>query len=92
MQIAMGTDSGVTPHGRNLRELALMADAGGMAPLAVLEATTRSAARLLGVDDTLGTIEPGKIADLVVVRGDATDLAGLPGRVEAVYQAGDLVP
>ena len=91
VRIAMGTDSGVTPHGRNLRELALMADAGGMAPLAVLEATTRSAARLLGVDETLGTIEPGKVADLVVVRGDATDLAGLPGAIEAVYQAGDLV-
>ena len=49
----------MTPHGRNLRELALMAGLG-MAPAAVLEATTRSAAQLLGVDDELGTIEPGK--------------------------------
>lgn len=90
VRIAMGTDTGVTPHGRNLRELALMAQ-HGMAPLAVLEATTRSAAQLLGVDAELGTVEPGKLADLVVVRGDVTDLAGLPDRIEAVYQAGSRV-
>ena len=50
VRIAMGTDSGVTPHGRNLRELVLMAELG-MPPAAVLEATTRSAAQLLGVAD-----------------------------------------
>jgi imidazolonepropionase-like amidohydrolase len=87
VRIAMGTDSGVTPHGRNLRELALMVD-GGMTPLAALEATTRSAAQLLGVDDRLGTIEAGKIADLVVVSGAATDIATLPDRVEQVWKAG----
>ncbi len=53
VRIAMGTDSGVCPHGQNLRELVLMAGLG-MPPAAVLEATTRSAARLLGVDDELG--------------------------------------
>ena len=87
VRIAMGTDSGVTPHGRNLRELALMVE-GGMTPLAALEATTRSAAQLLGVDDRLGTVESGKIADLVVVSGDATDVATLPDRVEQVWKAG----
>jgi imidazolonepropionase-like amidohydrolase len=87
VRIAMGTDSGVTPHGRNLRELALMADLG-MTPGAVLEATTRSAARLLGVDDRLGTIEPGKVADLVVVDGDAFAFDTLPSRIEAVWLGG----
>jgi imidazolonepropionase-like amidohydrolase len=87
VRIAMGTDTGVTPHGRNLRELGLMA-AHGMAPLAVLEATTRSAAQLLGVDERLGTVEPGKLADLTVVRGDVTDLQALPDRIDAVYQGG----
>jgi imidazolonepropionase-like amidohydrolase len=87
VRIAMGTDTGVTPHGRNLRELGLMAK-HGMSPLAVLEATTRSAARLLGVDERLGTIEPGKLADLTVVRGDVTDLEGLPGSIDGVWQAG----
>ena len=87
VRIAMGTDSGVTPHGRNLRELALMAD-GGMRPAAVLEATTRSAAQLLGVDGERGTIESGKLADLVVVSGDPYDFTDLGDRVESVWKAG----
>jgi len=87
VRIAMGTDSGVTPHGRNLRELALMVD-GGMSPAAALEATTRSAAQLLGVDGELGTIEQGKIADLVVVTGDPYDVRTLPDRIESVWKAG----
>ncbi len=87
VRIAMGTDSGVTPHGQNLRELGLMVD-GGMTPAAVLEATTRSAAELLGVDADLGTIEEGKLADLIVVTGDPLDVATLPDRIESVWKAG----
>jgi imidazolonepropionase-like amidohydrolase len=87
VRIAMGTDSGVTPHGRNLRELALMAE-GGMSPGAVLEATTRSAAQLLGVDGERGTIETGKLADLVVVAGDPYDFRDFDDRVESVWKAG----
>jgi imidazolonepropionase-like amidohydrolase len=90
VRIAMGTDSGVTPHGKNLRELPLMAE-GGMSPAQVLVATTSSAAELMRVDDELGTIEPGKRADLVVVRGGAYELATLADRVEAVYQDGQRV-
>jgi imidazolonepropionase-like amidohydrolase len=87
VRIAMGTDSGVTAHGQNLRELQLMAE-GGMTPPAVLEATTRSAAQLLGVDDVLGTIAEGKLADLVVVAGDPFDFTDLAARVEQVWQGG----
>jgi len=87
VRIAMGTDSGVGPHGRNLEELALMA-AGGMKPAAVLAATTSGAARLLGLGDTTGTIAPGKRADLVVVGGDPYDFTGLKERVWAVFQGG----
>jgi imidazolonepropionase-like amidohydrolase len=87
VRIAMGTDSGVTPHGRNLRELAFMA-AGGMSPADVLVATTRSAAELLGVDDRLGTIEVGKIADVVLVDGDAYDFVDLASRIRAVWKHG----
>jgi imidazolonepropionase-like amidohydrolase len=83
VQVAMGTDSGVTPHGQNLRELALMAD-GGMTPAAALEA----AARLLGVAEDRGTIEPGKRADLVIVDGDPLDLATIRDRIRAVYLDG----
>ncbi len=87
VRIAMGTDSGVTPHGRNLRELQLMAD-GGMPPAAVLEATTRSAAQLLGVDGQRGTVEAGKLADLVVVSGDPYDFSNLGERIESVWKGG----
>jgi imidazolonepropionase-like amidohydrolase len=87
VRIAMGTDSGVSPHGLNLRELQLMAD-GGMAPAAVLEATTRSAAQLLGVDEELGTIGEGKMADLVVVGGDPYAFGDLADRIEQVWQDG----
>jgi imidazolonepropionase-like amidohydrolase len=90
VRIAMGTDSGVTPHGRNLRELSLMASLG-MAPGEVLAATTRSAAELLGVEADLGTIEPGRIADLVVVRGDPFAFDDLDDRIEAVWKAGERV-
>ena len=90
VRLAMGTDSGVTPHGHNLRELALMAEVG-MSPGAVLEATTRSAARLLGVADHLGTIEPGKLADLVVVDGDPFEFDTLPERIEGVWSGGSRV-
>jgi len=90
VRIAMGTDSGVTPHGRNLRELRLMVD-GGMSPAAALEATTRSAAQLLGVDAELGTIEEGKLADLVVVTGDPLEIDSLADRIESVWKAGERV-
>ncbi|HEU5324581.1 MAG TPA: amidohydrolase family protein [Candidatus Limnocylindria bacterium] len=87
VRIAMGTDSGVTPHGQNLRELALMVE-GGMTPMQAIVATTRSAAELMGLEDELGTLEPGKRADLVVVNGDPLDVATLAERIESVYQDG----
>lgn len=90
VKVAMGTDSGVTPHGRNLEELALM-EAGGMTALEVLVAATRTGAELMGWEADSGTIEPGKRADLVVVEGDPLRLAGLADRVRAVYQCGALV-
>ncbi len=87
VRIAMGSDSAAGAHGNNLVELRLMREMG-MAPLAVLEAATRSAARLLRIDDRVGTVEPGKQADLVLVAGDPLDLAAYPGNIRAVYRAG----
>jgi imidazolonepropionase-like amidohydrolase len=87
VKVAMGTDSGVTPHGENLRELDLMAQ-GGMTPAQAITATTQVAAELMGLQDELGSIEPGKRADVVVVEGDPFDLKTLPERIEAVYQDG----
>jgi len=90
VKVAMGTDSGVGPHGTNLDELALMAGCG-MTPDEVWRATTLSAAELLGVADEFGSLQPGKRADVVVLEGSADDLDGLAGRIREVYRDGELV-
>lgn len=90
VRVAMGTDSGVAPHGQNLRELTLMAE-GGMTPQDVLVAATSSAASLLGMQDEAGMLSPGKRADIVAVEGDPLDLANLKANIRAVYKDGRLV-
>jgi imidazolonepropionase-like amidohydrolase len=90
VRVAMGSDSAAASHGNNLIELRLMNEMG-MAPLAVLESATRSAAELMRIDDRVGTIEAGKQADLVVVSGDPLDFAAYPGNIRAVYRRGRLV-
>jgi len=87
VKIAMGTDSGVTPHGENLRELVLMEE-GGQTPPQVLQSSTISAAELMGLQDELGSLEPGKRADVVVVEGDPFDFKTLSERIESVYKDG----
>jgi imidazolonepropionase-like amidohydrolase len=67
--IALGTDAGVFPHGMNAKEFSLLVEQG-MAPEAALLAGTREAAKLLGVDAEVGTLEAGKMADVVAVRGN----------------------
>jgi len=69
VKIAFGTDSAVSPHGINAQEFALMVD-HGMKPAAALRAATASAADLLGIAKSVGTLEPGKQADVVAVAGD----------------------
>ena len=69
VKIAFGTDSGVSPHGENAHEFELMV-AGGMPPMKAIQSATREASRLLKIDDRLGTLEAGKLADIVAVAGD----------------------
>jgi imidazolonepropionase-like amidohydrolase len=87
VKVAMGTDCPVAPHGTNLRELELMASRG-FSPERALVAATSSAAELMGLDDDLGTLAPGKIADVVVVDGDPFDFATLKDRIEQVWKDG----
>jgi imidazolonepropionase-like amidohydrolase len=68
VKVAFGTDSAISPHGRNAEEYALMVE-HGMTPAAAL-LTGPAAARLLGVAAATGTLEAGKQADIVAVRGD----------------------
>jgi imidazolonepropionase-like amidohydrolase len=67
VKIAMGTDSGVGPHGTNLRELGLMVDIG-MTPMESIVATTKVAAECMGWEDRVGTLEVGKLGDVVVTK------------------------
>ncbi len=69
VKIAFGTDSGVSAHGDNAREFELMVE-GGMPPMKAIQSATREAARLLKVEDRLGTLEEKKLADLVAVEGN----------------------
>jgi imidazolonepropionase-like amidohydrolase len=87
VKVAMGTDCPVAPHGTNLRELQLMAE-NGFTPQQALVAATSSAAELMGLDDELGTLAPGKRADVVVVDGDPLEFEKLPGRIRTVYKDG----
>jgi imidazolonepropionase-like amidohydrolase len=87
VRIATGTDTGVTPHGQNLRELALMVDAG-MSPMAVLQATTIEAARLMRLQDDLGSLEVGKRGDVVAVEGDVLAFGDVDRRIRQVWKDG----
>jgi imidazolonepropionase-like amidohydrolase len=69
VKIGFGTDSAVEPHGEDAREFTLMVH-GGMTPARALEAATSADADLLGVSDRLGTLEKGKLADVIAVPGD----------------------
>ena len=69
VNIAFGTDSGVSRHGDNAQEFALMVR-NGMNPAAAIRSATVNAATLLGRQDRIGTIEPGKDADIIAVAGD----------------------
>jgi imidazolonepropionase-like amidohydrolase len=69
LRIAMGTDSGVGPHGHNAEELERMVECG-MTPMQAIVATTKTASECVHTQKDTGTIEPGKLADLLIVDGD----------------------
>jgi imidazolonepropionase-like amidohydrolase len=86
VKIAFGTDSAVSPHGRNAEEFALLVS-NGMTPAAALR-TIGVSASLLGLEKTVGTLEPGKIADLVAVAGDPLRDITVTQRVRFVMKEG----
>ena len=87
VRIAFGTDAGVSKHGRNADEFELMV-ANGMTPVAALQAATVNAADLLGLQDEIGTIEPGKSADIIAVAGDPLSDVTVLKRVDFVMARG----
>jgi imidazolonepropionase-like amidohydrolase len=87
VKVAMGTDCPVAPHGTNLNELRHMA-AHGFTPAQALHAATLSAAELMGLQEELGTIAPGRRADLVVLDGDPLVFDDYESRIEQVWKDG----
>lgn len=87
VKIAFGTDTGVSAHGNNAREFSLMVEAG-MPPMEAIRAATRVSAELLGIEDDLGSVEAGKIADLVAVPGDPLTNISLMEKVTFVMKEG----
>jgi imidazolonepropionase-like amidohydrolase len=87
VRVALGTDAAVYPHGRNAEEFHMMVDLG-MRPVDALKAGTSSAAELIGVADQLGTLEAGKLADIVAVPGDPTQDIRQTERVFFVMKEG----
>lgn len=87
VKIAFGTDSGVYKHGMNWLEFGYMIDAG-MTPMDAIKSATISAADLLGEKDKLGSIEAGKLADIVAVDGDPLKDSKAFGKVVFVMKDG----
>ncbi len=89
VKIAFGTDSGVSKHGRNADEFELMVKFG-MPPAEAIKAATINAADLLGLTAEIGTLEPGKSADLIAVKGDPLKDVKVLKQVEFVMVRGDV--
>ncbi len=89
VKIAFGTDIGVCPFGKNGREFNLMVQ-NGMTPMQAIQAATVAGADLLGIADKLGSIRPGKLADLVAVRGDPLTNVRLLEDVRFVMKQGEI--
>ncbi|MFD4562104.1 amidohydrolase family protein [Streptomyces sp. NPDC058469] len=91
--VVLGTDAGIAPHGRNLRELALLVRLG-LSPAAAIAAGTCVAARMCRLDDEVGAVRSGLRADLVLTDVDPlTDIAALgePDAIRTVIQGGRVV-
>ena len=89
VRIAFGTDSGVTKHGANAEEFAVMV-AAGMSEMDAIQSATVAAAQLIEMSDELGTIEPGKLADMIAVDSSPLDDISVLENVSAVIKDGKL--
>jgi imidazolonepropionase-like amidohydrolase len=90
VRISFGTDAAVYPHGQNAKEFKLMVDLG-MNPIDALKSATANDAELLGISQKLGTLEKGKLADVIAVPGDPTADITATERVSFVMKEGKII-
>lgn len=90
VRVAFGTDAAVYPHGLNAHEFAVMVKLG-LTPMQSIQAATVSAADLLGWSDRVGSIEPGRFADIIAVNGDPTADVTVLEHVSFVMKGGQVV-
>jgi imidazolonepropionase-like amidohydrolase len=90
VKISFGTDAAVFPHGQNAKEFALMVGLG-MTPIDALRTATVNAAELFGVQSKLGTLEKGKLADVIAMPGDPTSDITATERVSFVMKDGKII-
>jgi imidazolonepropionase-like amidohydrolase len=90
IKISFGTDAAVYPHGQNAKEFKLMVDLG-MTPIDALKSATTTDAELLGVGQKLGTLEKGKLADVVAMPGDPTSDITATERISFVMKEGKII-
>lgn len=89
VKMAYGTDASVYPHGRNAEQFKMMVNAG-MSPVDGIRSSTIWAAELIGIEKNAGSIEPGKWADIIAVRGDPLDDISLLENVRFVMKGGKI--
>jgi imidazolonepropionase-like amidohydrolase len=90
VKIGLGTDAAVYPHGMNAKEFKLMVDLG-MPPIEALRSATSVDAELFGLSAKLGTLEKGKLADIIAIPGDPTQDITVTERVSFVMKEGKIV-
>lgn len=90
VKIAFGTDAGVFPHGQNGREFGFMVEAG-MPPLEAIRSATITNASILGILDMVGTLEPGKFADIIATDENPLENIKTLEKVVFVMKAGEVV-
>ncbi len=89
VKMSFGTDAGVCPHGINARQFAFMVKYG-MTPMQAIQSATSSAADLLGKSDLLGSLQPGKYADIIAVSGDPLENIRVLENVKFVMKEGKI--
>ena len=90
VRISFGTDAAVFPHGQNAKEFKLMVDLG-MNPIDALKSATANDAELLGIAQKVGTLEKGKLADVIAMPGDPTANITATEHVSFVMKEGKII-